>query len=578
MFFFFFIAATGKSAQVGLHTWLPDAMEGPTPVSALIHAATMVTAGIFLIVRCSPMFEYAPTISFIVTISGAMTAFIAASIGLVQNDLKRVIAYSTCSQLGYMMIACGTSGYAAGMFHLTNHAFFKALLFLSAGSIIHALADEQDMRKMGGLLKFLPFTYSMMFIGSLSLMGFPFLTGFYSKDLILEWTYSQYSINGTFAYWLGSFSAFLTAFYSIRVLSLTFLKKPLMNKKIISHVHEPSLKMTLPLFFLSLCSIFIGFILKDMMVGLGTDFWGNAIFTLPENVLLLEAEFLNTSIKIFPVILSIFGGTLAFILYNYYFKLLVLLKISYIGKKLYTFLNRKWFFDKVYNEIFSQNTLLIAYEHGYQNIDRGIIELLGPNGIWILLSPISNKINNFYLYNLNFIYKLRNFFKLLFLTFIFIYFLIIGYWYSIDSKYIINAYFFNKNFSDIFFNFFIHEYNIYLLPDFYYLQPFRGEKFYTEFIKLVFHYKWSFNRARLIDNINYQHKGNDPLQVIAQMLYIDIYPIDNFRNVIPFLPHTEKWIPNLAFVLESCPKHDENGIWWERSNLEFLKRLQKYRY
>ena len=565
--FFFFIAATGKSAQVGLHTWLPDAMEGPTPVSALIHAATMVTAGIFLIVRCSPIFEYAPTVSFIITISGAMTAFIAASIGLVQNDLKRVIAYSTCSQLGYMMIACGTSGYAAGMFHLTNHAFFKALLFLSAGSIIHALADEQDMRKMGGLLRFLPFTYSMMFIGSLSLMGFPFLTGFYSKDLILEWTYSQYSINGTFAYWLGSFSAFLTAFYSIRVLSLTFLKKPLMNKQIISHVHEPSIIMTGPLFFLSLCSIFIGFILKDMMVGLGTDFWGNSIFVLPQNALLLEAEFLDTSIKIFPVILSLFGGSLAFILYNYFFNILFLLKTSYIGKKLYTFLNRKWLFDKVYNEIFSQNTLTIAYEHGYQNMDRGIIELLGPNGIWTILSPISNKTNHIYLFNIEIIYKLRNFFKTLFITFIFIYFIIIGYWYFNDYQQIIDIYFSNKLFNNTNTVSKLDYKDINLLQDFHFLQPFQSEKFYSDYIKWLFHNKDSWINVKKID------RNNDPIQIIAELLYIDVYPLDNMKNPIPYLPHDEKWIPNLKTILKTIPLHDANGIWFEKTQVEFFKQI-----
>jgi len=430
--FFFFIGATGKSAQIGLHTWLPDAMEGPTPVSALIHAATMVTAGIFLIVRCSPMFEYAPTVSLIITISGAMTAFIAATIGLVQNDLKRVIAYSTCSQLGYMMIACGTSGYAVGMFHLTNHAFFKALLFLSAGSIIHALNDEQDMRKMGGLLHLLPFTYSMVFIGSLSLMGFPFLTGFYSKDLILEWTYSQFTINGTFAYWLGSVSAFLTAFYSIRVISLTFLKKPLTSRIIISSVHEPYYTMTGPLFFLSWCSIFIGYILKDMFVGLGSDFWGNAIFVLPQNALILEAEFLKTNIKLFPVILSFLGGCFAFLLYNHFFKTLFLIKMSVFGQKLYTFFNRKWFFDKVYNEILSQHLLTTAYKNGYQNMDRGVIELFGPNGIWRLFAPISQNTTYFMNFYFESSKKLRNFFKILFITFVFIYLLFFCHWFLID--------------------------------------------------------------------------------------------------------------------------------------------------
>jgi NADH-ubiquinone oxidoreductase chain 5 len=199
-----FIGAVGKSAQLGLHTWLPDAMEGPTPVSALIHAATMVTAGVFMIARCSPLFEYAPTALTVVTIVGAMTCFFAATTGIVQNDLKRVIAYSTCSQLGYMVFACGISNYSVGVFHLMNHAFFKALLFLSAGSVIHALSDEQDMRKMGGVVQLLPFTYAMMLIGSFSLAGFPFLTGFYSKDVILELAYANYTISGNFAYWLGS--------------------------------------------------------------------------------------------------------------------------------------------------------------------------------------------------------------------------------------------------------------------------------------------------------------------------------------------------------------------------------------
>jgi NADH-ubiquinone oxidoreductase chain 5 len=394
--FFFFIAATGKSAQIGLHTWLPDAMEGPTPVSALIHAATMVTAGVFLIVRCSPLFEYAPTVSLIITISGAMTAFMAASIGLVQNDLKRVIAYSTCSQLGYMMVACGTSGYAVGMFHLTNHAFFKALLFLSAGSIIHALSDEQDMRKMGGLLNLLPFTYSMMLIGSMSLMGFPFLTGFYSKDLILEWTFSQFSINGLFAYWMGSISAFFTAFYSLRVISLTFLKKPSAFRINLLNVHEAPERMAAPLLFLSFFSIFIGYFFKDMFVGLGTDFWGNSIYVLPQNVLLLEAEFLDTSIKIFPVCLSLLGATSAFILYNFYFKILYLFKMSLIGRNIYIFFNRKWFFDKIYNYVLAHNILTWSYVYTYQNLDRGLFELIGPTGLYKTIYNPSWFTVNFY--------------------------------------------------------------------------------------------------------------------------------------------------------------------------------------
>jgi len=233
-----FVGAVGKSAQLGLHTWLPDAMEGPTPVSALIHAATMVTAGVFMIARCSPLFEQAPQTLILVTVTGALTAFFAATTGVVQNDLKRVIAYSTCSQLGYMVFACGISQYAVGVFHLMNHAFFKALLFLSAGAVIHALADEQDMRKMGGTIKVLPFTYSMMFIGSLALIGFPFLTGFYSKDVILEVAYAKYTVAGTFTYWLGAVSALFTSYYSFRLLFLTFIGPVNSLKDSLKHVHD----------------------------------------------------------------------------------------------------------------------------------------------------------------------------------------------------------------------------------------------------------------------------------------------------------------------------------------------------
>jgi NADH-ubiquinone oxidoreductase chain 5 len=378
---FLFVGAVGKSAQIGLHTWLPDAMEGPTPVSALIHAATMVTAGVFLLARCSPLLEYAPTASLIITIMGAMTAFLAATTGLMQNDLKRVIAYSTCSQLGYMVFACGLSSYSVGVFHLANHAFFKALLFLSAGSVIHAMGDEQDMRKMGGLLNFLPYTYGMMMIGSLALMGFPFLTGFYSKDVILEVAYGSYSIKGHFAHWLGCISAFFTAFYSMRLVSLTFLRPTNAFKNVISHAHESPFLMAFPLFILALGSIFIGYITKDMMIGPGTDFWGNALFILPEQLSLLDAEWIDTSVKLVPLVLSLSGAASAFILYNYAFDFLYKLKISSLGRKFYIFLNRKWLFDKVYNELLNQTTLSIGYKHMYQNMDRGIIELLGPNGI-----------------------------------------------------------------------------------------------------------------------------------------------------------------------------------------------------
>ena len=267
-----FMGGAGKSAMFPLHIWLPDAMEGPTPVSALIHAATMVTAGVFLIARSSPLFEYSSSILNLITILGACTSFFAATVGLMQNDLKRVIAYSTCSQLGYMVFACGLSNYSVGVFHLVNHAFFKALLFLGAGSIIHAVADEQDMRKMGGLKNLVPFTYSVMVIGSLALIGFPFLTGFYSKDVILEVAYGKYTLQGHFSYILGTTGAFLTAFYSTRLIYLTFLSKPNGYKTVICSAYDSSYQISSSLFFLVIPSVLIGFYAKDMIIGFGSDF------------------------------------------------------------------------------------------------------------------------------------------------------------------------------------------------------------------------------------------------------------------------------------------------------------------
>lgn len=269
---FLFLGAMGKSAQLGLHTWLPDAMEGPTPVSALIHAATMVTAGVFLISRCSYIFELSPFTLHMIILVGSATAFFASTTGLFQNDMKKVIAYSTCSQLGYMIFACGLSSYEVGLFHLSNHAFFKALLFLGAGSVIHALSDEQDMRKMGGLKRILPYSYSVMLVGSFALMGFPFLAGFYSKDVILEISYSTYTIHGQFSYLLGTLAAFATAYYSIRVLYLVFLAEPNGNKKNLFNAHEGTIRMTFPLFLLCFLSIFVGFLTKDFFIGFGTDF------------------------------------------------------------------------------------------------------------------------------------------------------------------------------------------------------------------------------------------------------------------------------------------------------------------
>jgi len=388
-----FIGAVGKSAQLGLHTWLPDAMEGPTPVSALIHAATMVTAGVFLLARCSPIFEFAPTALFIVTIIGAMTAFFAASTGLLQNDLKRVIAYSTCSQLGYMVFACGVSNYSVGVFHLSNHAFFKALLFLGAGSVIHAVADEQDMRKMGGLKRLVPFTFAVMFIGSLALMGFPFLTGFYSKDVILEVSFGHYSTVGYFSYILGTLAAFFTAFYSMRLSYLTFLSEPNGFKSVIIGAHDSPIRMALPLFILAFPSVFIGYLSRDLFIGLGTSFWNNAIFIHPNNYNMIDAEFIPQLYKILPVCFSLLGAGLALSLYLFSSKELYWLKTSLLGRKIYTFLNRKWFFDKVYNEFINQTALTFGYKVSYKILDRGLIEMMGPFGLSKAVKANSNLIS-----------------------------------------------------------------------------------------------------------------------------------------------------------------------------------------
>lgn len=377
-----FVGALGKSAQLGLHTWLPDAIEGPTPVSALIHAATIVTAGVFLLGRCSPLYEYAIQALSLVTIFGGITAFFAATTGLVINDLKRVIAYSTCSQLGYIIFACGLSQYGVGVFHLANHAFFKALLFLGAGSVIHGICDEQDIRKIGGLRRLLPFTYAIISIGSFSLIGLPFLTGFYSKDAILEVAYAKYSNPGHFAYYLGCSGAFFTAFYSIRLVYLCFLSSPNGYRPIIVISHESSILISLPLGLLAIPSIFLGYIIKDVFIGLGSPFWANAIFTLPSNS--LDPEFLPSFIKLFPVILSIIGGFFALYYYNYKSNILFNYKVSIYGRCLYTFLNRKWFFDKVYNELIVQLFLNSAYITTYKIVDRGIIETLGPYGLYKL--------------------------------------------------------------------------------------------------------------------------------------------------------------------------------------------------
>jgi NADH-ubiquinone oxidoreductase chain 5 len=376
-----FIGAIGKSAQLGLHTWLPDAMEGPTPVSALIHAATMVTAGVFLIARSSLIYEYIPVMLNFITFIGASTAFFAASVGLVQNDIKRIIAYSTCSQLGYMVFTCGLSNYNVGIFHLINHAFFKALLFLGAGSIIHAISDEQDLRKMGGLKNILPFTYSAIIIGSLALSGFPFLTGFYSKDVILETAYSNFSLLGHYSFLLGTLGAFLTAFYSTRLLYFVFLTKPNGYRTIYLKAKESEIPISFSLLLLIFPSIFFGYFAKDMFIGLGSDIWGNSLYVSTLNFTIIDSEFIKIQYKLLPLFLSLSGILLAYFFYVFNKIYLYKIKITKIGKFFYNFINKKWFFDKIYNEFIAQKTFELGFDRSYKLIDKGLIEIFGPKGL-----------------------------------------------------------------------------------------------------------------------------------------------------------------------------------------------------
>lgn len=394
---FLFLGAVGKSAQLGLHTWLPDAMEGPTPVSALIHAATMVTAGVFLMIRFSPLLEFTPFVLFLMVIFGSLTAFFASMVGVFQNDLKKIIAYSTCSQLGYMIFCCGLSNYSVSMFHLSNHAFFKALLFLCAGSVIHAVSDEQDIRKMGSLINFLPLTYSLMLIGSLALVGFPFLTGFYSKDFILElsqvFRYSNIGLTyGSFACWLGNISVFFTAFYSFRLIYLTFINSFNGSKIILKRIHESSFLMIFPLIILTFGSIFVGFLTKEFFIGIGTDFWGNSIFTFPTNLFFLEAEFLPVSIKWLPFLLSLMGLLIASYINIFNYVFFRYSKNNDIIAFFSFLVSKKWYIDIFQNRIVVNTLLNFGYLTSYKTLDRGFVELSGPYGVSKLILSYSKKL------------------------------------------------------------------------------------------------------------------------------------------------------------------------------------------
>jgi len=373
-----FIGAMGKSAQIGLHTWLPDAMEAPTPVSALIHAATMVTAGVFLVVRLSPLLEYSIMAREFIMVVGALTAFITATIACVQNDIKRIIAYSTCSQLGYMFMAAGLSGYSASMFHLTTHAFFKALLFLGAGSVIHAMSDEQNIQKMGGIWKYVPVTYVIMWIGSLALAGIPFFSGFYSKDMIIEIDWVSHLPGSKIAFISAVLSAMLTAFYSWRLLLLTFHGIARADDAVMSHIHESPLSMLIPLVVLASGSLFSGYVFYELFVGEYTVFWGSAIFVLPQDEVIKAAHYVEGWVEWLPTIAAFLGIGIAYIFYTVAENWPQQLAASF--RKIYTFLYKKWYFDELYHYLFVSPSLKLGkflWEEG----DKEAIDGLGPNGL-----------------------------------------------------------------------------------------------------------------------------------------------------------------------------------------------------
>jgi len=379
-----FIGAMGKSAQLGLHTWLPDAMEGPTPVSALIHAATMVTAGVFMVCRLSPIFEYAPVALDMVAYVGGATAFFAATIGLTQFDIKRVIAYSTCSQLGYMFLAAGVSAYGAAIFHLMTHAFFKALLFLCSGSVIHAMSDEQDMRKMGGLWRKVPITYTTMWIGSLSLAGIGIpgvfgFSGFYSKDIALESAFGAHSASGSFAYWLGTAAAFMTGFYACRLLFMTFHGKPRGDKHVMDHVHESPWVMLIPLIALSVGATFAGLIGYHWFVGEDrTQFWGASLLVLHANDSIEAAHHVPTWVKLLPLTMGVSGIGLAWLMYIVVPDLPRLTVAAF--RPIYIFLFNKWYFDELYNWLFVQPARALG-RGLWKSGDGAVIDGVGPDGI-----------------------------------------------------------------------------------------------------------------------------------------------------------------------------------------------------
>ena len=390
-----FLGAMGKSAQILLHTWLPDAMEGPTPVSALIHAATMVTAGVFLVVRCSPMFEYSQTALNVVATVGMITAFFAATVALVQNDIKRIVAYSTCSQLGYMFFAAGVGAYHVAIFHLFTHAFFKALLFLGSGCVIHSFNEEQDIRSMGGVWKKIPYTYALMIIGTLALTGFPFLSGYYSKEAIIEFAYLKGSTVGYYAAAVGVFTAFLTAIYSWRLIFKTFHGKYNNKKNNLSSIQESPLTMLIPSCLLAIGAIITGILFKEMFIGSDTQFWSSSILFLQT----IQQGHPPTWLLVITPLLVIIAIPTAYYLFVKNERILK----NFILKnhRLYNFLVNKWYFDELYNFIFVEPAKKIGLFF-WKKGDINTIDRYGPDGISRLVKIISDKAVNFqsgYLYH-----------------------------------------------------------------------------------------------------------------------------------------------------------------------------------
>ena len=379
-----FIGAMGKSAQFFLHTWLPDAMEGPTPVSALIHAATMVTAGVFLVVRCSPIYEYSELALSVITVIGMVTAIFAASVALVQTDIKKIIAYSTCSQLGYMFFAAGVGAYNVAMFHLFTHAFFKALLFLGSGSVIHSFKDEQDINLMGGVWKKLPYTYALMIIGTLALTGFPFLSGFYSKDAIIEFAYLRGNSVGMYAAYVGIFTAFLTSIYSWRLIFKTFHGSYNNSNVKIESMHESPPVMLIPLVILSIGAIFAGMFFKDLFIGHSNSyaFWSSSIKFLEP----LSTEHPPTWFLFLTPILVVLSIPLSF--YLFIKNKSVVNEIVRINKPLYIFLQKKWYFDELYDYMFIRPSKKIGY-FLWKQIDGSVIDKFGPDGISKIIKNFS---------------------------------------------------------------------------------------------------------------------------------------------------------------------------------------------